>query len=171
MRINSLFTLVIILLISCSGGREYYDLLSRKYLNQHLLLGIQVNSLDNDYIVIVDNTDIFNTVYLQYYENSGIRYSDFIRKVIENKIDISHHIVNRGNKIIPINESLFQISDVDSIINKYFIKKSNNLYFKKKIANELKYNLVMYMTKHRYFIIFDDYEGRYKLIYYKDLQN
>jgi hypothetical protein len=159
------------LLISCSGGREYYDLLSKKYLNQHLLLGIKVKSPDNDYIIIVDNTNLYNNVYLQYYENSIIRYSDFIRKVIENKIDISHHIVNKENNIIPINESLFQISDLDSVINKYFIKKSNDLYFKKEIADELKYNLVMYMTNHKYFIIFDDYEGMYKLTYYKDVKN
>lgn len=161
MKALKMFILLVFLSASCSNNNEYLRTLSKEGLNHHLLLGLIVHDNSTKYITIVDNTELYHSIYIPKFNGSFTSYSKFLEEVLEGKIDLYYIIQEIDNELHVYDSKLITDSDLEMVKMRFFDQKGKYLVFKIDTDMNLKYHLIEYLTSKRFFIIFDDHSGEF----------
>lgn len=157
----------VLIFVSCSGNNEYLQVISDEALHHHLLLGLIIENNDSKYIVMISNTELYNSIYKTEFKNSYRTFSDFIKMVLSQELNLYSTLHEHNFPLISYDSNILIETELRRIREKYFNQSGNRLLFKVNVPHRTKYHLIAYMTKKEYFIIFDDYSGEY--IFFKSL--
>ena len=157
----------VFMFVSCSDNNEYLQVISDEALHHHLLLGLLVENNDSKYIVMISNTELYNSVYETEFKNSYRTFSDFIKKVLSQELNLYSTLNEHNFPLVSYDSNILVETEIRKIREKYFNLSGNRLLFKASVPQRTKYHLIEYMTTKEYFIIFDDYSGEY--IFFKSL--
>lgn len=151
----------VFIFVSCSGNNEYFQVISDEALHYHLLLGLLVENNDSKYIVMISNTDLYNSIYKPEFKNLYRTFSDFIKKVLSQELNLYSTLHEHNFPLVSYDSNILVETELRKIKKKYFNQSDNRLLFKASVPHRTKYHLIEYMTTKEYFIIFDDYSGEY----------
>jgi len=149
-----------ILFINNLSNETEYDL---PFVNESLIIFVK----DGDRIFVTSIRKLFE----EYSESYKKKYSfdDFLVNVINNK-ELSVSQIDRvSNYNFKMNQNiadLYKNHDLNYFITKFCYKSNslNKFYIKEDLSFDEKNNVMFYFFKNNYYVMFNDYDGRFVLI-------
>ena len=152
--------------ISKRNDQLLIDLLSDR-IKENFLIPVNIEDSAGKYSVLLSNDYLFSIFY-EHYSTTYYSYRTFLNDIIKNRKPINTEYFS-SNSFWKVNRSHFireeyNIKGLDFILEKYYLKKSEELFEVNEVGKEYIDELILITFENHFLTVQDDYSAGYSIV-------